>query len=247
LKTVTFDVRAKGSGAVGTAPEHGALHRACARSEVIVPVTSVTYQPVSDEATQEACTIYYNHEGLLHKLLGCVGTYTRNIETNGVIVYSYTMTGHSAAPTDVAFAAPGFDTAVPLVAKGAAFTVGGYAATINALSFDAGNTIAMPKDMNSADGYGALGITQFGPKGSFDPLMVTGAVNDFYDDFVNGAGLALDTGVIGSVPGNRLQIQMPAVYYTDISPGDRDGYRTYELPYAAKDVTGDDFEKEIWT
>jgi len=247
LKTVTFDVRLKGSGVAGTPPEHGALNRMCARAETIAAGVSVTYDPVSDDATQETGTIYYNHEGMRHILTGCVGTYTDNYETNNVIVRSYTMTGHTSAPTDTAFVAPTFDTTVPLVAKGVAFTVGGYSSTISSLSFDAGNTVSMPKDMSSDDGYGSLGITAFEAKGSFDPLMVTGAVNDFYGDFVGGAALLIDTGVIGTVAGNRLQRKFPAATYTDISPGDRDGSRTYELPFEAKDVSGDDFETEIWT
>jgi len=247
LKTVTFDWKARGSGAAGTAPEADALLRMCAMAVTNVPSTSDTYNPVSDFDTQETGTIYYLHKGIVHKMTGCVGTFTTTLETNGVVKFSFTVTGHDAEVADSSFTAGSYLTTKAPVVKGAAFTVGGYAASINSLAFDYGANISMPKDMNQTDGFGVMGITKFSPKGSFDPLMVTAATNDYLGDFKAGTNMALDTGVIGTTAGNRLQIQMPGIYYTDASPGDREGFRTYEIPYGATDSSGDDFVSLIFT
>lgn len=247
LKTITFDVKVKGSGTAGTPPEIDPLLRMCAMQVTNVPATSDTYAPVSDFDTQETGTLYFPMDGLRHILTGCVGTFTVNFETNNVIAFSFTFTGHSSKPTDVPFAAGTFDATVPPVIQAAAFTVGGYAAVINALSFDYGAAISMPKDMNAADGYGVLGIGKFSAKGSFDPLMVTAATNDFMGDLEDGTSMALTTGVIGSTAGNRVQISMPAIAYVDMSPGSREIHRTYEVPYMAADSAGDDFVSIAFT
>jgi len=247
LKTVTFDVKLKGSGVAGTPPEVAALLRMCAMAENIVPATSVTYLPVTDFDTQETGTLVFQHEGLRHTLTGAVGTYTANFETNNAVMLSFTITGHSTKPVDNAFTPGTYNNTVPPVVSGAGFSAGGYAAVISSLAFDYGANVAKPKDMNQADGFGTLGLSKFSPKGSFDPLMVTVAVNDFMGDLEAGTNMAMDTGPIGADAGNRIRLLMPGIYYMDASPGDREGFRTYEIPIGATDVTGDDFASFIFT
>ncbi len=72
--SLEFSIELAGSGVAGTAPAYGPLLRACALSETIVAVTSVTYLPVSTGF--EAVTFYYNRDGVRHILLGCRGNVT---------------------------------------------------------------------------------------------------------------------------------------------------------------------------
>lgn len=72
---VSFTVELAGSGAAATPPAWGALLRACAVGEgVLATPARVEYTPVSTGL--ETSTIYYYDDGVLHKLLGAMGTCT---------------------------------------------------------------------------------------------------------------------------------------------------------------------------
>jgi len=240
LKTVTFDVEIKGSGTAGTAPDLGVLLEICGFTETVVAVTSVTYDPESAPASMKSGTLWYYQDGLIHKLTGCRGNVTCNLETGNVGMFSFTITGHSVAPVDGAIVTPTVDATDPVAIVGTSFTIDSYAATINSLAFDMSNTVSTPPDMNASDGFGEIYIAQRDPNGTFDPEMELVATEDFYGNFSSGAAMALTTGAIGATAGNIVTVTMPAVSYRDISPGDRDGIRTYELAYGAAESSGDD-------
>lgn len=240
LKSVTFDVELKGSGTAGTAPDLGVLFEACGMVETIVGATSVTYDPTSTTANQESVTVWYYQDGLRHVLTGCRGTFSVSIETGAIPMASFTLTGHSVAPTDVAIVTPTVDATVPVTVKGNSFTVDSYAASINALSFDAGIEVAMPASMSASDGYGEIRVGKRDLNGTIDPEQELVATEDFVGNFLSGAAMALTTGAIGTVAGNIMTITMPAVSYRDVGNGDRDGIRTYEIPFGAAESSGDD-------
>jgi hypothetical protein len=120
------------------------------------------------------------------------------------------------------------------------FTIGGFSAVINALSFDMSNTVAQVPDMGASDGYGQIRITKRDVNGSYDPEADLIAADNPEADLRTGAILALTTGVVGGTLGNRYQLDMPQVSYRDYSPGDREGVRTYEIPFGASEVSADD-------
>ena len=247
LKTISMDIELKGSGTAGTAPEFGVLFEACSYVETIVAVTSVAYDPTSTTADQESVTVWYYQDGLLHKLTGCRGTFSVNIETGAIPMATFTLTGHSVAPIDAAIVTPTLDATEPVTVKGNAFTVGGFAAQISSLAFDAGVEVATPSSMSASDGFGEVFVGKRDLNGSIDPEMELVADNDFYGELLAGTKLALASGTIGSVAGNKFAITMPAVYYRDASNGDRDGIRTYELPIGAVESSGDDEMQIIFT
>lgn len=238
LLQVTFDVEIKGSGAAGTAPEFGKLLRACGLGETIVASTSVTYAPVSTGF--ESVTLYLYEDGKRIILTGCRGTVSFAATSGERIVASFTMTGHEAAQTDVALATPTYDSTEPPPFNGASFTVDSFSATIGALNFDLANSIAMPPDANSSDGYGEIQITGRDINGSIDPEDELVATEDFLGNFKAGSDMALATGVLGSTAGNRVAITMPAVRYRDASLSDRDGIAALQMPFGAGESTTDD-------
>ena len=245
LMALSFDVELKGSGAAGTAPEVGALLRACALGETISASTSVTYAPVS--TGHESVTIYYYSDGMLQKMTGCRGTFSGTFETGSYGKLSFTMTGHVSAATDVTIATPTFDTTIPAPLIGGSFAAGGYAAVIASLSMDMGNEIATPPDMNAADGYSDIYITGRDVNGSYDPEQVLVATNDFIGDWKAGTSMAINTGVIGGTAGNKYAISLPYAYSRDIGIGDRDGLRAFEIGYGAAESSGDDEMSIIFT
>lgn len=238
LKQLTFDVPLKGSGTVDTPPEFGTLLRICGMAETVTATTSVEYAPASDD--HESATLYYYEDGALHKLTGCRGTFTFNGPAREPAKLSFTVTGHDGGLTDATLVSPTYDSTVPPVLTAAGFTVDSYAAVISALSFDMGNQVAFPPDINADDGIGEIVITGRDVNGSIDPEAVAVATKDFIDDWKTGSAMALSTGVIGNTAGNQWQIAMPAVSYRDVSFADRDGIRTHELPFGAAEDVGDD-------
>lgn len=240
LKSVSFDVVLKGSGTAGTAPEYGPLLRAAGMGETIVASTSVTYAPVSDASTHESVTIYYYQDGKLQALTGAVCTalsFAAEAGAPGRI--TMTFVGHHAE-SDASIVTPTLDATVAPVFKDATFSVDSYSAVIAALNFDLGLSAAMPPNPNETDGYGQLRITNRSVTGSINPEATLKATYDWLGKLQGTSTGALDTGVIGGTAGNQWQIQMPAVYYTAMNDGDRDGIRTHEVSINAAEDSGDD-------
>ena len=247
MKTISFDVELKGSGAAGTAPDLGVLLEGCSFAETISVGTSVTYDPTSVYANQESLTIWYYQDGLITKITGCRGSVSFNLETGAIPMASFTFTGHSVAPIDGSIVSPTLDSTSPVAVKGNSFTIDSYAATINALTFDMSLNVIVPPDMSASDGFGEVIIGGRDLNGSFDPQAELVATEDFYGNFLSGAQMALATGAIGSTAGNIMAITMPKAYYRDAAPGDRDGIRTYDLPFGAVEDTGDDEVSIVFT
>lgn len=244
LKQVTFDVELKGSGAAGTPPEISHLLRACGLDETIVASTSVTYAPVS--TGHESCTIYYYQDGILHAITGARGNVSFALEAGGIGKFSFTFTGHDAGVSDAALPTPTYDSTVPPPAIGVTFSLGGYAAVINAFNFDLANALAMPSNISASDGYGEIIITGRDIAGSIDPEAVLVATNNYIGNWKSGATMAMTVGPVGGTAGNRCTFSFPDVYYREIAPGDREGLRTFDISFgAAESVSGADDEISI--
>lgn len=244
LMTVAFDIELKGPGTAYSAsvkPEMATLLRACGFGETIDTTggsEKATYAPVS--TALESCTIYYFQDGTRFVLTGCRGNVSFNLEVGAVPKASFTMTGHVAGPTDVAVPAPTYDSAVPPPVIGGAFTIDAFAAVIGALAFDMSNAMSFPPDLSAADGFGEIQITKRDVNGSFDPEHELVAAEDFIGNWKTGKSMVLATGSIGSTQYNKFKMDMPAVYYRETAPGDRDGIRTLENAFGAVESAGDD-------
>lgn len=244
LKQLTFDCEIKGPGAAYSAsvrPEVDVLLRICGL-DVTVDTTpsseTATYAPVS--SGMESATLYYYQDGTLQALTGCRGNVSFNAAAGSYGKFSFTITGHAAAPSDAALPTATYDSTVPPIYVNSAFTVDSYSATINALSFDMGNVLSMPGDVSASDGYGEVQIVDRDVAGSIDPLAVLVATHAFDSKWRSSASMALASGTIGATQYNKYAISMPAISYRDIAPGDRESLRTYDLSFGAAESTTDD-------
>ena len=238
LVTVTFNVESKGSGVAGTPPEIGKLLRACSLDETIVASTSVTYSLVSTGL--ESITLYVYEDGKLIIVTGCRGNVSAVFEAGNKVMFAFTFTGHVSAQTDAALPTPSYDTVTPEPFIGGAFLIDGFAGVISSLNFDLTNQLAMPASVNGVDGFDEVTITARNVQGSIDPLDELVATVDYLANFTSGKLMALATGAIGGTAGNILNITMPAVYYRDVSPTDREGLNAFEIPFGAAEATTDD-------
>ena len=241
LVSLSFTTEVKGSGAAGTAPEIDALLEGCGFLGTNSPGVSETYAPTSSSTPNKSVGFYYYADATLMKVLGCYGDFTFTMETGSVAKINWTFTGHLTTMTDVTPGAATYHSTVPPVMIAVTgFTVGGYAAVINALTFTPANSVTTPSSLVATDGFGTIRIAARDVQGSFDPEHVTVATSPFWTDFKSGTSKLLTTGVIGATAGNRFRITMPAMYYRSVAPGDRDGIRTWDIPFGAEESAGDD-------
>lgn len=235
LISITFNIKVKGSGTAGSAPEFGDALIACGMSETIVASTSVTYAPAS--TGHKFATIYYYKDGKLQKATGCKGTweFSGNVGESGVI--SFTFTGHDGGQTDASLVGGNYDATVPPVVIGADFSVGSFSPVISAFSISIGNEIATPPNMNSDDGYADIIIQDRDVSGSFDPEDTLKATQDWIGTWKAGTTAEISTGEIGSTAGNIWELDVAEAYYKELGNGDRDGVRTLDVGFGA---LGDD-------
>jgi len=238
LISISFDAEIKGSGTAGTPPEIGAALIGCGMSETIVAITSVDYKCAS--TGHQSVTIYLWEDGSVYRFTGCLGSVSGSIETGAKGMLSFNFTGHIAGKSDIAFPIPAYDDTVPPALINVPFSVGGYNAVINALSFDLSNEILTPPSISSPDGYAQIRINGRDVNGSFDPEATTFAVKDFLAELQANTTFSLNCGDAGAVAGNKWKITMPAINYKELSNGDREGLRTREVGFEAREVTTDD-------
>jgi hypothetical protein len=242
--TISFETDLKGSGAAGTAPETSPLWQSCGMDETIVASTSVTYDPEAVSTEVKSCTMYVYFDGLMHEINGCRGSFSITMEAGNFGKVSWNFEGKYVKPTDTALVTGTFDSTIPQIIQSSSFTVNSYAATINALAFDIANTIGSPGDVNSADGYGNMHITGRDSNGSLDPEAVLVATEDFWGDWADATGVAV-TITIGATAGNICDIDMPNIVYREIGYGDREGIRTYQIPFTAAETASTNDEISI--
>jgi hypothetical protein len=247
LISVSGKCEVKGSGAAGTAPEIGNLLRSSGWAETISGGVSVTYKPNSTQTTHKSESMYFFDDGLRLVITGARGKCSFDLQVGAAMFAMFEYTGHFVGITDVALPAATYDSAIPPVLINMPFTVGAFAAVISKLSFDLGTELSIPESIAATDGYGEIQITGRNPSGSFNPLRVSVATKNFIADFQSGAALALDTGLIGSVAGNKVQITMPAISYTDIARGNQNNVGTYENKFNAAESAGDDDISMVFT
>ncbi|MGX1259797.1 phage tail tube protein [Sinorhizobium fredii] len=139
---MTAELEIAGSGAAGTPPAGGPLLRACGMSEVITAGVDVKYQFVS--SLQESASLYFNLDGVLHKMLGVRGTFTGSLTPRQVPRFALTVTGLLGPVTDTALPAvnvAAFQKPVPVNKANTTISLHGYAGACEGLTFDIGNQI----------------------------------------------------------------------------------------------------------
>jgi len=244
LMQLTFSMEVKGitSGALDftadAPPDIDVPLRICGIAATAL-VPTLTYNPVS--SGQESATIEFYDDGKLYRLLGCMGDVSGVTKVGDKGMLSFTITGHVASITSTAIPTVTYDSTVPPVYIGVSFSVGGFAGVIESVTWGLNNTIATPPAPASADGYGNVCITNRLVAGTIDPEDVANiATIDFIALWKANTTLALTTGVVGTVAGNRWEMTMPAISYDAPSPGDRSGKTTMSLPFDANRVIGND-------
>lgn len=124
----------------------------------------------------------------------------------------------------------------------AAFTTqDAFAAKIQAITLDMGNTLALRDDISTESGFFSTLITDRSPNGNFNPEETLLANHDWWTKLKEGTEGEV-TFSFGDVPGNIVDFSLPKVEYRTLTEADRNRIATLGLDFFAnRDTsTGDD-------
>jgi len=229
---ITFQVELAGSGAAGTAPRFGSILKACGFSETVVSSTSVTYAPVSSSFS--SVTLYYNVDGVRHKLTGCRGTFTLNGTVGEIPYIEFTMTGIYNAPTDTALPSATYtNQAVPLVFKDgntSSFQLLSYARCLQSIEMDMGNEVAYRELVGCTK---EVLITDRKVSGNVMIEAVALATKNYFTAALSDSTLGNLQFTHGITAGNIVTVSSSTVDIGDVSYDDQDGITMLSIPVVA--------------
>ena len=229
-----FEVEVAGSGAAGTVPGYGCLLRACGMSETVTASTKVDYKPVS--SAFESVTIYFNVDGVLHKITGARGTVELSISVAQIPVYKFRFVGLYNAPTDTAAPAvtyTGFQT--PLVANNTnttPFSFFGVSPVLKELSFQLGNQV----DFRTMIGSNYVQLTDRKVAGQLTFEANTIATKDWFSTALSNSLGALSI-THGTAAGNKVVLTSSTVDLLNPSYVDDGGVQMIQCGYVLTPTT----------
>jgi hypothetical protein len=232
---INFEVELAGSGTAGTAPKYDAILKACGLAATIVASTSVTYAPVS--ASFSSATIYFNVDGVLHKLTGCRGSMTMSCAVGAIPTLAFNLTGVYNAPTDTAAPSVTYSAqATPLVFREgntSAFSFFSYSGQLQSVDFNLANDLVYRELVG---GTKETLITDRKPAGTVMIEAPTIATKDFFT-----TALASSTGNLtflhGTTAGNRVTFLASQVDVINPTYQDQDSVMMLSVPYVATPTT----------
>lgn len=200
----------------------------------------VLYAPVSDSF--EWADLYYNKDGRLHKLLGCRGSVSLQLNAKSIPVLMFKMTGLYATPTDTA--APSVDytgfTTPTVVNQINTPTISfhGYSPVMSQLSVDTGNTVVF---RSLPGGSEQVLITGRKVTGSVQIEDTTVAAKDWWT-LAKSATTAAMTVTHGTLRGNQVTLAAPHVQLTMPDEQDLDGIAmlNFGLNFVPGQTSGND-------
>ena len=241
---VTFQVELAGSGTAGTAPAYGSILKACGFSETISAGVSVTYAPVSSSFS--SVTIYYNVDGVRHKLTGCRGTFTLNGTVGEIPYIEFTMTGIYNAPTDTALPSATYSNqAVPLVFKNgntSSFQLLSYAGCLQSIELDLGNEVAYRELVGCTK---EVLITDRKLSGTVMIEAVALATKNYFSAATSDSSLGNLQFTHGTAAGNIITVSSSTIDLGDVSYDDQDGITMLSIPVVAVPTTSGNDEVSI--
>lgn len=235
--SISFKVQWAGSGTPGIAPKYAHLMRACSLAEIITANTRVDYKPINTD--QEELTIYYQQDGLKHKLVNCKGDVSLAAGNSDVPMLSFSFKGMmggrvvEAVPTDAVYI--DFKDAVIVNGSNSSLDLDGTAYPCKGLDVSLGNSVALKalvgkESIRSADRSTSGKLT----------LDMTPTQQLAVMDALEASGTFPLTFTHGTVAGNICSVTAPAVQLLDPSEVDDGGDMLHGFSFDAKPLVGND-------
>ena len=224
---VTFEVEMAGAGTAGELPAYDALLKACGMS-VVDGTTDVAYSPISTGFP--SLTLYYNVDGVLHKIRGARGNVQMSITSGQIPVFSFTFTGLYTAPTDTSLPTVDFTAwQTPLAANStntSGFSLLGYSGVLQSLEINFNNAV----DYRSLIGSNRVDLTDRSVSGTAVFEAPTLAVKDYFAAAIGNSlgSLAITHGITA---GNKVEITSARVDVQAPTYQDNNGVHMLSVPF----------------
>lgn len=239
MARLEFEVEIAGAGAAGSVPKYGPLLRACGLAETVNAGVSVVYAPVS--AAFESVTIWFNVDGVLHKLLGARGSVSFQLNAKQLPVMRFAFTGILGAITDTALPTADYTAFIKPVAVNTANTtalsIQGFAtAVLETLSIDMNNQVVHRQLV----GNESVIITDRRVAGALSIEATTVAARDWWTNVKDAVTAAFS--VTHGPALNRVVIAGPKMQITNPRYRDSDGITHLDLEtlYVPNTTAGND-------
>ena len=182
--------------------------------------------PEADGAATKTVTIGVYKDGKFRKLHGAMGTVKFLFPAGQKAYAEWSFLGVWNAVTDAAMLSATYPAYTPLRASAGSLTLtyGSDAWTPRAqeLSLDLGNQLHLLPDVLKASGFHCCCIPDYQMGGSINPLSTLVADHDLFGHLLAGHEMALAY-TLGSVAGYRITFSAPALQFSSVQEGDRDG------------------------
>ena len=191
---------------------------------------NVKYLPISTGF--ESTTIYFNNSGVLHKAVGCRGSYNMSLGLGEIPTFNFSMTGQYVSPTDTALPSTTYSNqTTPVLFKS------GNTVAVSVMDYDTAKISSINVDMSNEIVYRELVggstevlLTNREPTGEIVIEAPTIAQKDFF-------AIANDntTGRVcfqhGTTAGNIVSAVMPVCDIGNPTYSDDSGIQMLSIPY----------------
>lgn len=209
-------------------------------AEIAALTNTFVYMPRTLPVEHGSCTIYWYQNNMIHKAVGCRGTWSLSMPSGKKGVWTFNMKGRYVAPVAATFPDATLTDPLPPTVQAMGLTYGGQAATAPDVSVELGWTVGAKESVNGADGIAEIRLTDRTPKGSFSPEMWEADDFNPWTAWADGTTQAM-TCTLGSAQGNMMRVDVPKAQPDPPSYGERDGLTTYDLSFkCTRDDAGDD-------
>jgi len=240
---LSFGVEAAGAGgAVDAPPAYAPLLKGCGLAETINVATSVEYDPVS--AAFDSLTIHHHNDGNKQAQLGARGNMRMILASKALPLFEFDMNALYADPTASADPTPTYTAfKIPMAVTQAntpTVTIGARSAAcatfkMISFNFDMGNEVVPLNNPGCEEvlivdrvSSGQLIVTQeLASAVNFPQLMA--ADTPMVLQIVHGVGT-----------GNVITFDAPAMQIRELTQGDDNGVKTWEMDVVFQFVSGDD-------
>jgi len=224
-----FEVELAGSGTAGTAPAYAPLLQACGFAEAD-GVSDVVYTPKSSGF--DSVTIYFNIDGVLHKITGARGNLEISISARAIPFMKFTFTGIYNAPSDAALPSVDYSAFQTPLAANTSNTTGfeffSFAGVLESLDLNMGNAV----NYRSLIGSESVIMTDRAVSGTAVFEAPLTASKDFF-----AAALANALGNLtithGTSAGNKFKIDSTRIDIANPTYSDNNGIHMLSVPFVA--------------
>lgn len=232
---VEFSVELAGSGTAGTAPAWAPVLMACGFGEAD-GASDVVYTPKSTAFTSG--TLYVNIDGVLHETNGAAGNVAFSMDARSIPMMRFSFRGTYVPVIDAAALVPvytAFRKPVPVNRQNTTLSLHGVSAVVETLQLDMKNEYPY----RNLIGYDGVTINDRKPDGSLSMEMVSAGTKDWFASIAAATTGALEI-VHGTVAGNIIEIDAPAVQLVSPRFADSQGIQMLQANLLFMPVSGND-------